>query len=250
MYRIADSFKKIIVVKDDIIPWHDEKGILYGGGSLNINVKMNKKWSVESGVRYARMGQKVTPDTYTDMFNIMSIDNSGNNVLRQVTLSNSMGNILVDNDINIISQYNGNLQEVGKSKTSNQISRFESEGTINKLELNIDYLEVPLTMRYYFIDNKISLSMSAGVSANFLINNGAYLLNNNSKERIGEISDISGLSMSTHAGLSFSLPIVGQLSLQVEPRVNYFVSDINKDDFQFHPYSFGVFSGVKYKFGK
>ena len=27
--RIDDSFKKIIIVKNDIIPWHDEKGILY-----------------------------------------------------------------------------------------------------------------------------------------------------------------------------------------------------------------------------
>ena len=29
--RIADSFKKIVVVKDNIIPWHDENGILYIG---------------------------------------------------------------------------------------------------------------------------------------------------------------------------------------------------------------------------
>ncbi|MGN0484006.1 MAG: hypothetical protein ACI4HI_10690 [Lachnospiraceae bacterium] len=29
--RVEDSFKKIVVVKDDIIPWHDEKGILYVG---------------------------------------------------------------------------------------------------------------------------------------------------------------------------------------------------------------------------
>jgi hypothetical protein len=29
--RIDDSFKKVVVVKDDIIPWHDEKGILYVG---------------------------------------------------------------------------------------------------------------------------------------------------------------------------------------------------------------------------
>lgn len=29
--RVADSFKKIVVVKDDIMPWHDEKGILYIG---------------------------------------------------------------------------------------------------------------------------------------------------------------------------------------------------------------------------
>lgn len=29
--RVKDSFKKIVVVKDDIIPWHDEQGILYIG---------------------------------------------------------------------------------------------------------------------------------------------------------------------------------------------------------------------------
>lgn len=29
--RVGDSFKKIVVVRDNIIPWHDEKGILYIG---------------------------------------------------------------------------------------------------------------------------------------------------------------------------------------------------------------------------
>ena len=29
--RVSDSFRKIVVVKDDIIPWHDEQGILYIG---------------------------------------------------------------------------------------------------------------------------------------------------------------------------------------------------------------------------
>lgn len=29
--RINDSFKKIVVVRDDVIPWHDEQGILYIG---------------------------------------------------------------------------------------------------------------------------------------------------------------------------------------------------------------------------
>ena len=29
--RVEDSFKKIVVVRDDIIPWHDDRGILYIG---------------------------------------------------------------------------------------------------------------------------------------------------------------------------------------------------------------------------
>ncbi|MDE6433155.1 MAG: ATP-binding protein [Lachnospiraceae bacterium] len=31
LLRVSDSFKKIVVIKDDIIPWHDEDGILYIG---------------------------------------------------------------------------------------------------------------------------------------------------------------------------------------------------------------------------
>ncbi len=31
LVRIGDSFKKIVVVKDAVIPWHDENGILYMG---------------------------------------------------------------------------------------------------------------------------------------------------------------------------------------------------------------------------
>jgi len=31
LYRIKDSFKKIVVVKDAIIPWHDDRGVLYIG---------------------------------------------------------------------------------------------------------------------------------------------------------------------------------------------------------------------------
>jgi predicted AAA+ superfamily ATPase len=31
LLRIDDSFKKIVVVKEDIIPWHDDNGILYIG---------------------------------------------------------------------------------------------------------------------------------------------------------------------------------------------------------------------------
>lgn len=29
--RIPDSFKKIVIVKDNIMPWHDDNGILYVG---------------------------------------------------------------------------------------------------------------------------------------------------------------------------------------------------------------------------
>ena len=30
-YKIPDSFKKVVVVRDNIVPWHDEFGVLYVG---------------------------------------------------------------------------------------------------------------------------------------------------------------------------------------------------------------------------
>ena len=29
--RVSDSFRKIVIVREDIIPYHDENGILYVG---------------------------------------------------------------------------------------------------------------------------------------------------------------------------------------------------------------------------
>ena len=31
LMRVPDSFRKIVVVRDDILPWHDDNGILYVG---------------------------------------------------------------------------------------------------------------------------------------------------------------------------------------------------------------------------
>ena len=31
LLRVADSFKKVVVVRDDVIPWYDEYGIQYMG---------------------------------------------------------------------------------------------------------------------------------------------------------------------------------------------------------------------------
>nr|WP_318024179.1 hypothetical protein [Mycoplasmopsis bovis] len=31
MYNIDDTFKKIVITYNNIIPWHDKKGVLYIG---------------------------------------------------------------------------------------------------------------------------------------------------------------------------------------------------------------------------
>ena len=45
--RVGDSFKKIVVVKDNIIPWHDENGILYIGLYIGIERFLLKERAME-----------------------------------------------------------------------------------------------------------------------------------------------------------------------------------------------------------
>ena len=130
---------------------------------------------------------------------------------------------------------------------------FESNTSEAKAELEqrIDYLEIPITFRFYVPTNgKVKLSLAGGVSTNWLIDNNAYLTSDGNKQSLGGTNDISSMTWSSHAGVALSVPIVGHLSFKLEPRINYFLSDINSDHpIGFRPYSFGLFSGVQYSFG-
>ena len=226
-----------------------ENGLVYAGGGLRLNVMVNKKWSIESGVRFARLGQEVNSQMKVDeLYAATSATRMANGSIKSISLSNSMGFIRqshqpANTDINLLYATNKADYHVEFSSTP--------EVYAQKLEQNLDYLEVPLTLRYYLINKKITLSLSAGVSTNWLISNNVYLNENSTRRNIGETSGLSSMTVSSHAGMAITLPIVNRLSLQLEPRLNYFLSEINKDyPITFQPYSFGLYSGLQYSFGK
>lgn len=227
----------------------DEKGLVNSGGGLRVGVTINKKWSLESGFRFARIGQEV--NSQVDVNNILTLrsnDDESTSVLPTVSLDNSLGVIKqISQETNMANNILYN------TSSSNQLVGLSASNdyTSGSIEQNLDYIEVPLTFRYYMIKKGMTLSLSAGVSTNWLISNKVYLSNNSDRQYIGETSGISSMTLSSHAGVALSVPIIGRLSLQFEPRVNYFMQEINKDyPVSFKPYSFGVFSGIQYTFGK
>ncbi len=226
-----------------------EKGLVYSGGGIRLNVMVNKKWSVESGVRFARLGQEVNSQVDVEQLYASSTSlNESKTTIKRVSMVNSMGNISHNN-----TNVSTNKDLFFATSSPNYRVEFNASNTNTNsiLEQNLDYIEVPLTIRYYLINNGMSLSLSAGLSSNWLVSNDVYLWNGSNREYIGQTSGLASMTLSTHAGLAFSVPIMGRLSLQVEPRINYFLSEINKDyHVAFKPYSFGFYSGVQYTFGK
>ncbi len=230
---------------------NSEEGIVTLAAAFDLNIKVHKNWAIESGIRYSRMGQQVHAGFYNESVFAMASGKDGNKPpkVNKISLANSMG------DVSTKVQGNSNQNMVSTLDYSNtmKVVGFESTAseTQAELEQRIDYLEIPITFRFYLpTSGKVKLSLAGGVSTNWLIDNNAYLTSDGNKQSLGSTNDISSMTWSSHAGVALSVPIVGQLSFKLEPRINYFLSDINSGHpIGFRPYSFGLFSGVQYSFG-
>lgn len=229
----------------------DERAMMAAGGGLHVNVEMRKNWSIESGLRFARLGQEVHTPVRSERVYALNSDQASyaNLSIKSLSLNNTMGEI---KQHQAPTRSESDNAYFGASPGTMLVDfRTDNQQTSGQIEQMIDYIEVPVTLRYYLINRDMKLSLAAGVSTNWLIGNNAYVVENSNRQNIGETAGISSMSWSSHAGVAFSLPLYGSFSLRLEPRVNYFLSDINENyPGRFRPYSFGIFSGIQYTFGE
>ncbi len=230
---------------------YSEKGLTSTGGGIHVNLEVGKNWGIESGVRYARLGQEVHADIQSSRVYAMNTDKEsyGTASLKTISLENSLGDIKQpqtspspqNNDRTFVSSHNTMLVDIRNDETV----------TSGQMEQFIDYIEIPLTFRYYVINASTKLSLAAGVSTNWLVANNAYLSESGKRQKIGETGGLSAMNISTHAGFAFTIPVYGPLSFRIEPRINYFINEINREHpVKFKPYSVGIYSGIQYTIGE
>lgn len=245
------SYRQTTNIKQNQRQPNSEQGITNLAMAVDVNMKLNKNWSVESGVRYSKMGQEVQTGIYEDGMRFMA-SSTGAKMPPQVpkvSLSNSMGNVnerIKSSSINNV--YNTLDYDKTTAMVGFEITDSDIKGNIKQ---HLEYIEIPVTVRYTIpIKSQIEVSVAGGISSNWLIDNNSYLTINDETQSMGQISDLSSNTFSSHAGLAVSVPVIKQLYFKVEPRFNYFLSDINNDyPIGYRPYSFGLFSGLLYNFG-
>jgi hypothetical protein len=127
------------------------------------------------------------------------------------------------------------------------VSTFDQQPATTTLKQLLDYIEIPLTVRYALLNSKTLITLSGGLSTNFLIDNTAYLIENGEHINAGSTEGISPVTYSSSVGLGIELPIGKSFRFSLEPRFKYFLSPVNSNGYSnFHPYSFGVFGGVSF----
>ncbi len=229
----------------------DESGIVSFGGGLNIRMESKSRWSFETGVLYSQVGQEVTQsNAYPSIVGMSSLAAvySASNRLKDATANisrsgvSSLGDIDFNNSTPLAVEKG--LQRSGVYLTAPIETLDQQPASLKQL---LDYIEVPLTVRYALFDKKPIITLAGGVSTNFLVNNSAYLIENGKRIDAGTTEGINNVTYSSTFGIGIEYPVGKAFRLSLEPKFKYFLSPVNSKGFNnYHPYSFGVFGGISF----
>lgn len=223
-----------------------ENGVFTYTGGLHIQYSANRKLKIYTGVYYTRMGQQIDD---------IQLYQSANNVAINLPIK---GNLDISNSIGSITCYNDGLYFVDKS--SYRVEPLFLSETYDPIKeglipvnadiiQNLDYLEVPLIIRYKVIDKRVDLNVLGGVSTNFMVRNEAYANYEGSKIHIGETQGLKTVNYSSTLGIGLEYDLTETISLSLEPAFKYYINSINRNDnLNTHPYSIGIFTGLSYIF--
>ncbi len=222
----------------------EQAHISYSGG-VALSYKLGEKLSIQSGIYYSSVGQVVggissyggfrnydytkgdhnfrvltsTGTIYTDNVDVFLLDATGNRVLTRYT-----------NDV--FDPIKSELQYINSS-----------------LHQNFSYLELPVILRYKLVDRVIDLNLIGGLSYNLLVYNSVYTTYDGSKYVVGGTEGLNPMIFSSSLGMGMEYNLSDKLSLNLEPTFRYYLKPFSEmSGINNHPYSFGIFSGLSYKF--
>jgi hypothetical protein len=222
-----------------------EKPVVSYSGGMGVSFKVNKRMSVQSGVIYSSIGQKITGiSSYSGFSDYSDAKGSG-----QFSVQTSNG-IIISNNNNIFlrDEISG---RVLSTYTADSFDPSKADLTYlnSSITQNFNYLQIPVLLRYKAIDRKIDVNFVGGLSYNMLVGNSAFAKVDGEKYPIGKTEGLSSVNFSSSLGLGFEYSFSGKISLNIEPTFRYFLTPLGGlVGSSLHPYSFGVLSGFSYKF--
>ena len=128
---------------------------------------------------------------------------------------------------------------------SSQVSKSNVEGDLNQ---SLEYLEIPLEMKYNIFQSRIGLNVVGGFSTFILTNNQVSLVSLSSTTNLGGVNNLNAFNFSGNVGFDIDYKINKDWFLNFTPMVKYQFNTFSNNAGNFQPYYFGVYSGINYKF--
>lgn len=222
----------------------EKPAVSYSGG-LAVTYELNKRISIQSGVYYSSLGQRINEVSSYTGFKYYNESKGGSSFGVQT----SSGTIVATND-------NIYLRDNISSRVITRYTRDYFDPTKANLTYlnssiiqNFNYVEVPVMVKYKAIEGKMDLNFIGGVSYNMLVGNSAFSYVSGEKFLIGKTDGLNSVNLSSSFSLGFEYYLWEKISLNLEPTFRYYLSPLGgMEGSSAHPYSFGIFSGISYKF--
>lgn len=224
----------------------DEQPVLSYTGGLAFGYKINKRFSVQSGLYYSSLGNELTGISSFTGFQKYDYTKSDHNF----ELLTKNGTVYTDNsDVYLLDNLSSERLKTIYTHDVFDPAKADLQYLDNSLMQNFSYLELPVIVKYKLIDRTIGFNIIGGVSSNFLINNAVYANLNGVKYQVAKTEGVNPISFSSSLGMGMEYNVSKNLSLNLEPTFRYYINPFSEiHGLNLHPYSFGIFSGLSYKF--
>jgi hypothetical protein len=219
-------------------------------GGISAQYRTPGRWRMETGMYYSRTGgssgnsigfNSARADYATTANSAEKYFNTGVSVRNGQMSMNSTAGVIS------FSHTPSNAELISVPETNAGLSA--AMLTPGEFSQVFDFVEIPLIARYQLVDARIDVEIMGGLSTNLLVGNNVYMENNNISEKVGTTRDINAINFSGTAGMGLVYALGKNISLSVEPRINYYLNSINHSgDVDFKPWRIGVFTGLNYEF--
>ena len=221
-----------------------EKAVVSYSGGVTLSYKVNRRFSIQSGLFYSSVGEELTGISSFAGFQKYDKTKGDHNFAVLTTngtiYTNNPDVFLVADGSRIITSYTNDVFDP-KKVSLDYIS--------NNMRQSFSYLELPVFLRYKVIDKTLGFNLIGGLSYNMLVDNSVYTVVDGNKYMIGSTEGMNTFSLSSSVGMGMEYKFSDKLSLNLEPTFRYYINSFNTTyGSNFHPYSFGIFSGLSYKF--
>jgi hypothetical protein len=222
-----------------------EKSMVSYSGGVSFAYYLTKKLSIQSGLYYSSVGNQIDGISSFSGFSPYDFTKGDHNFEVFTTngiiyTENSDVFLLDRSGDRVITKYNNDVFDPAKANLSY---------VNNTLYQNFSYLEMPVFLRYKLIDKIIDFNIIGGVSYNILVNNSVNAHVDGNNYYVGKTAGLNSILVSSSLGMGLEYSLTNKISLNLEPTFKYYLSPFNMmEGTKTHPYSFGIFSGLSFKF--
>lgn len=227
-----------------------ESGLLAYSGGINVSYRGKSRLAIETGIHFSKMGISIgAPGIHLfDRSYEFAPMYDASNSPELIAITNSIGNIVTKSGDVVVNGYKLNA-EYGQEALTNSDVVNSTQVAEQGIEQHLDYLEVPVNLRYTVVDRAFELQLVGGMSTNFLVDNRVTMETASGPTEIGYLTNIRSVNYSGNAGLGMIYHLHEKFSFLLEPTFRYFLNSVNDETLpSTRPYALGIYTGISYTF--